>query len=256
MTTVAIVQARMTSSRLPGKVLRPILGRPMLSYQLERMRRAKALDELVVATTINAMDDPIVALCAAEGVKTTRGSELDVLARYQDAASQFHATTIVRLTSDCPLIDPEIIDEAVDAFFAPPARYDLLSNMIEQTYPYGMAVEVMTAEALKAASVEAEEEAEREHVTPFIYWRPERFRLGSMTMTPNLSRHRWTVDTPEDFELVSRIFGRLYEERPSFTMKDVLALLAENPDWEQINRHVEQVVVNRDAVEGASARED
>ncbi len=179
-----------------------------------------------------------------------------MLARYQEAATAFHATTIVRLTSDCPLIDPEIIDQAVATFTEPPARYDLLSNMIEPTYPYGMAVEVMSAEVLKAASVEAKAEAEREHVTPFIYWRPERFRLGSMMMSPNLSRHRWTVDTPEDFELVSRILGRLSAEQCAFTIGDVLALLAANPEWEQINRHVEQVVLNRDSVKGASEREN
>lgn len=239
--TAIIVQARMTSTRLPGKVLKPIGGRPMLSYQLERLRRVRFANRIIVATTTNSTDDPIVALCEDDAVDCIRGPELDVLARYFEATSRFGATTVVRLTSDCPLIDPDLVDNAIHAFSS--GGFDYLSNMLEPTWPYGMAVEVFSAATLAEAYSEAREDAEREHVTPFIYWRPSRYRLKSLTMSPNLSHHRWTVDTPEDFELVRRILEALYPRQPRFEMSDVLALLAAHPDWEEINRHVMQKTV-------------
>lgn len=233
----------MTSTRLPGKVLMPIMGRPMLSYQLERLRRVTRVDRVVVATTVNATDGPIVDFCAKECVDCTRGSEYDVLSRYFEAATYFEATTIVRVTSDCPLIDPQLIDMAMVAYAGADGGYDYVSNMIAPTWPCGMAVEVFSARALAEAQAEATEAAEREHVTPFIYWRPGRYSLKSLTMQPDLSDRRWTVDTPEDFELVRRILETLYPRRPRFDMHDVLALLAEHPDWELINRHVVQKTV-------------
>lgn len=242
MPTVVIIQARMTSSRLPGKVLLPVLGKPLLAYQLERMGRLQRADRLVVATTVNPTDAPIVALCGELGVPCTRGSELDVLARYAEAANIHGATTVVRLTSDCPLLDPELVDDAIAAFADPDQPCDYLSNMIEPTWPYGHAVEVFTARALAEAVAEATDPAEREHVTPFIYWRPGRYRLRSLTRTPDLSQHRWTVDTPEDFELIRRILEGLVPNRPQFALDDVLDLLARHPDWPDINRHVVQRV--------------
>lgn len=239
--TVIIVQARMTSTRLPGKVLKPIAGRPMLAYQMERLRRVRGAGYIVIATTVNATDDPIAAFCAAEGIACTRGSEHDVLSRYHEAAQRFAAAAVVRVTSDCPLIDPQLVDDAIAAFAD--GSCDYVSNMIEPTWPYGMAVEVFSARTLAEAQAEARDDAEREHVTPFIYWRPGRYRLKSLTRAPDLSHHRWTVDTPEDFELVRRILETLYPAKPDFTMADVLALLAEHPDWEAINRHVAQKTV-------------
>jgi len=243
--TVAIVQARMTSTRLPGKVLMPILGRPMLALQIERMRRATRLDGIVVATTVNAADDPIVRFCEAEGVALTRGSEHDVLVRYVEAARLHDAAIVVRVTSDCPLMDPVLLDEAIGRFAALQPACDYLSNMLEPSFPYGLAVEVMTAQALFAAGSEARDPQEREHVTPFIYWRPERFRLQSFKYAADLSAHRWTVDTPEDFELVSRIFGSLYPVRPEFAWQDALALLERQPQWSRINAHVGQKTVSQ-----------
>jgi spore coat polysaccharide biosynthesis protein SpsF len=240
MSTAIIVQARMTSTRLPGKVLLPILSRPMLSYQLERLRHVSQADRIVIATTTNATDDPIVDFCATEGVDCTRGSEQDVLSRYFEAANRFAADTVVRVTSDCPLIDPQLVDSAISAYRDEAGGCDYVSNMIEPSWPYGMAVEVFSARALAEAHAEATEEAEREHVTPFIYWRPGRYRLKSLSMQPDLSQHRWTVDTPEDFELVRRILESLYPRKPCFGMADVLALLAEHPDWAAINRHIKQ----------------
>jgi spore coat polysaccharide biosynthesis protein SpsF len=234
-----IIQARMGSTRRPGKVLRRIADRPMLAYQIERLRRVKLAQQIVVATTKAEADEAIVKFCAAEGIGCSRGSEPDVLARYCDAARQFGVSVIVRVTADCPLIDPELIDRAISAFLVPD-QPDYLSNMLQPSWPLGMAVEVVTAAALSEANREARDPAEREHVTPFIYWRPERFRLSSLTMAPNLSHHRWTVDTPEDFELITRILETLYFRKTDFNMNDVLSLLEMHPDWACINASVRQ----------------
>lgn len=235
-----IVQARMGSTRLPGKVLKAIDGRPMLSYQIERLRAAARVERIVIATTTSSADEPIVRFSDSESVACTRGSEQDVLSRYAEAAAKFDARVVVRVTSDCPLIDPGLIDAAIDEFGGAAGRYDYLSNMLEPTWPYGMAVEVFTRAALIEADREATQPAEREHVTPFIYWRPQRYRLKSLVRSSDLSWHRWTVDTPEDFDLVSRIIGALYPRNPRFVLQDVLALLGQHPEWLQINAHVQQ----------------
>jgi spore coat polysaccharide biosynthesis protein SpsF len=240
---VIIVQARMGSSRLPGKVLKEIRGRPMLSYEIERLRRAKRADLLVVATTTSRRDDAIVDLCASEAVEVTRGSEHDVLSRYGEAAREHGATAVVRVTADCPLIEPALVDSAIEAFASPHGAYDYVSNMLQPSWPYGMAVEVFSRAALDEAVLEAKDAAEREHVTPFLYWHPDRYRLKSLTRTPDLSHHRWTVDTPEDFEFVSRVIEALYPARPEFDMDDVLDLLEANPQLLTINSHVQQHVV-------------
>lgn len=238
MKCLIIVQARMTSTRLPGKVLLPLAGQPMLARLIERLRRVQQVDGIVIATTTNSSDDPICTLCEALMVPFHRGSELDVLSRYADAATRFGAETVVRITSDCPLIDPAIVDQMVGIFRSLPVDY--LSNMLPPTWPYGMSVEVLTTNALLQAHAEAREEAEREHVTPFLYWRPERFRLHNVPCTLNLSQHRWTVDTPEDYELVRRIFDALYPHNATFDMNDVLRLMGDHPEWMSINQHIEQ----------------
>jgi len=199
---------------------------------MERLRRVKRADAIVIATTDRPADDAVEAFCKKEEISCVRGSEDDVLARYHLALERFPADPVVRITADCPLIDPAVVDEVIGAY-----EPDYVSNMLEKTYPYGMAVEVFSAQALREANREAKDPAEREHVTPFIYRRPERYRLKSLTMTPNLSGHRWTVDTPEDFELVSRLLKTL---KPHFTLQDVLTVLDEHPDWRSINAHIEQ----------------
>ena len=238
MTTLIIVQARMTSTRLPGKVLLPLAGEPMLTRLIERLRRVRRADGIVVATTTNATDDPIAALCAQLGVPCHRGSEHDVLSRYADAARLHGADTVVRITSDCPLIDPALIDQVIAAYEE--GGIDYVSNMLPPTWPYGMAVEVFSAAALAQAHAEATQAAEREHVTPFLYWHPERYRLRNVASPVDLSQHRWTVDTPEDYALVSRLFHHLMPTHPHFTQADVLALLEQHPDWIALNQHVQQ----------------
>ena len=238
MTTLIIVQARMTSTRLPGKVLLPLAGEPMLTRLVERLRRVQRADGIVIATTTNATDDPIAALCSQLGVPCHRGSEHDVLSRYADAARLHGADVVVRITSDCPLIDPSLIDQVIAVHEE--GYSDYVSNMLPPTWPYGMAVEVFSAAALAQAHAEATQAAEREHVTPFIYWHPERYRLRNVASPVDLSQHRWTVDTPEDYALVGRLFDHLMPTHPHFTQADVLALLDQHPDWIAINQHIQQ----------------
>lgn len=238
MKALIIVQARMTSTRLPGKVLLPLAGEPMLARLIERLRRVRRANGIVVATTTNATDDPIAALCAQLDVPCHRGSEQDVLSRYADAARLYGADVVVRITADCPLIDPALIDQLIETYEEGDSDY--VSNMLPPTWPYGMAVEVFSAAALAQAHAEATQAAEREHVTPFLYWHPERYRLRNVASPVDLSRHRWTVDTPEDYELVRRLFDHLMPTQPQFTQADVLALLDQHPDWIAINQHVRQ----------------
>lgn len=238
MTTLIIVQARMTSTRLPGKVLLPLAGEPMLTRLVERLRRVRRAHGIVIATTTNATDDPIAALCDMLAVPYHRGSEHDVLSRYADAARLHGAEVVVRITSDCPLIDPALIDRVIATHEEGDSDY--ASNMLLPTWPYGMAVEVFSATALQQAHTEATQAAEREHVTPFIYWHPERYRLRNVQSPVDLSHHRWTVDTPEDYELVRRLFETLFTVQPEFTQEDILALLDTRPDWCALNQHIEQ----------------
>lgn len=238
MKTLIIVQARMTSTRLPGKVLLPLAGQPMLARLIERLRRVQRAHGIVIATTTSATDNPIADLCERLGVPCHRGSELDVLSRYAEAAREHGAHAVVRITADCPLIDPVLIDQVIAAYQE--GGSDYVSNMLPPTWPYGMAVEVFSAAALAQAHAEATQAAEREHVTPFLYWHPERYRLRNVASPVDLSHHRWTVDTPEDYALVSRLFDHLMPTRPTFTQADVLALLEQHPDWIAINQHIRQ----------------
>ncbi len=240
MKTVLINQARMTSTRLPGKVLKEVLGKPLLEYQIERIRRIREIDDFVIATTTLPSDDPIVSLCKKLKVKYFRGSETDVLSRYAQVAEREQADSVVRVTSDCPLLDPEIVDDVLRFFKIHFPKYAYVSNVDPRTFPRGMDTEVFTAQALQESFREAIDPYEKEHVTLFIHRHPERYLRAGVTDTQNHSQHRWTVDTPEDFQLIEKILEALYPKNPFFTLKDLLALLQEHPEWQQINAHVEQ----------------
>lgn len=240
MSTVIIAQARMTSTRLPGKVLKTVLDKPLLSYFIERLRRATLADQVVIATTINASDEPIVDLCRTLQIGFTRGSEDDVLSRYFDAAVVTGADTIVRVTSDCPLIDPALVDETIRFFHEESANFDYVSNSLETTYPLGMGVEVFSFRALQEAYSEGTEKADREHVTPFLYTHPERYLIGGIRFPRDLSKHRWTVDTPEDLALITRIIETLYPLKSDFNLADILELMVVHPDWPLINANIRQ----------------
>lgn len=237
-----IIQARMTSSRLPGKILKPILGEPMLSYQLTRLKHCRKVDQIMVATTTRDKDDGVAALAESLNISVFRGSEDDVLDRYYRAAKTAHAETVVRVTSDCPLMDPAIVDQVITRYQDAEGVYDYVSNTLERTFPRGMDTEVFSFKALEEAAGQADVDSHREHVTPFLYTQAERYRLGQvLSSSENLAQHRWTVDTPEDFELVRRILTALHPENPQFTLADIIALLAEHPDWPKINAHIEQI---------------
>ncbi len=242
MKTVIIVQARMTSTRLPGKILREVLGRPLLAYQIDRLRRVREAHEVVIATTTNATDEPVVDFCAGNGIQAFRGSEDDVLSRYYGAALEHGATTVVRVTSDCPMIDPAVIDRVIAEFASADPAIDYASNTLTRTYPRGLDCEVFSLAALTAAHFEAVDAPEREHVTPFLYHHPERFNLLNIAHNVDLSRLRWTVDTPEDFHLIRLMLEHLYVRKPDFALEDCLRMLAEHPEWTAINAHVEQKV--------------
>ena len=217
MKTVIIDQARMTSTRLPGKVMKEVLGKPLLEYQIERLKRANEADQLVIATTTNDTDQPIVELCKRLGVAYYSGSEEDVLSRYYEAATEFGADVVVRVTSDCPLIDPAVVDKVIKHYKDNWDKYDYVSNTLTRTYPRGLDTEVFSYKVLQEAFFNAKEQSEREHVTPYICWHPERYRLGNVFHHENQSQHRWTVDTPEDFELIKLILQELYPVSNKFT---------------------------------------
>jgi spore coat polysaccharide biosynthesis protein SpsF len=234
---VAIIQARMGSSRLPGKVLRDIQGESMLARVLNRLRRTRCIDELLVATTDGAADDRLVQECGRCSVPVFRGNEEDVLDRYLRAAQWAKADAVVRITSDCPLIDPEVTDTTVRAFLS--GKPDYASNTLVRAYPRGLDSEVMTMQALERAWREADQPYQRAHVTPYIYEHAALFNLLPVTGDADFSQHRWTVDTEEDLEFVRAIYERL-GNRPAFSWQDVLAVLEREPELIEINRSVPQ----------------
>jgi spore coat polysaccharide biosynthesis protein SpsF len=225
---LAVLQARSSSTRLPGKVLKPILGRPMLELQIERIRRSTLIDKLVVATSSDPEDAVIAELCQRISVPCFRGSLEDVLDRFYQAARSYAPQYVVRLTGDCPLCDPRVIDDVIR--FALSGGYDYASNTLNPTYPDGLDVEVCTFEALERIWREASLRSQREHVTPYFYQNPHLFKLGSLIHEPDLSELRWTVDNVADFALVSTIYEGLYDDRPDFTLHDILNLLNEKPE--------------------------
>jgi spore coat polysaccharide biosynthesis protein SpsF len=231
---LAILQARMTSTRLPGKVLKDILGKPMLSRQLERVRRSELIDKLVVATSSDASDDAIASVCSCEGVACFRGELTDVLDRYYQCAIQYSPSLIVRLTGDCPLADSSIIDGAIAMHER--ENNDYTSTTIKPSFPDGLDAEVVAPEVLTTAWKEAVEPFEREHVMPFIWRRPERFKLGQFRCDQDFSHLRWTVDRPEDYELVLAVYRALYPHNPEFGWCDVLALVTAQPELTRLNK--------------------
>lgn len=240
MTVAAVIQARMTSTRLPGKVLLRAAGREMLAHQIDRVRRARRVEAICVATTGNADDDPVAALAAREGVAVFRGSEHDVLDRFVKAADHVGATVAVRLTGDCPLTDPALIDAVVEVFRTGRPPVDYASNSFPRSWPVGLDVEVASMPALRIAAAEADDAYDREHVMPFLYRQPGRFRTAGCPAPHDLSGHRWTLDEASDYALLSRILEALLPVKPDFGWQDVIALLAAHPEWRSLNAGVTQ----------------
>src|SRR5215470_8079514 len=241
MRIVAIVQARMGSTRLPNKVLKDLGGASVLDRVLHRLRRSRLIADIVVATTVEPRDNAIVEHCEQDAISVFRGSEEDVLDRYYRAAQQTHADIVIRITSDCPLIDPDVTDATIQAFLDQQADY--CNNVRVRTYPRGLDTEVMTLEALERAWHEAEKPYEREHVTPYIYENPAKFKLHAIENGVDYSHHRWTLDTPEDLLLLQTIYTR-FGGRNDFSWREVLEVVEQDSSIADINRHIAQKVVH------------
>lgn len=235
---VAIIQARMSSSRLPGKIMLKACGKTILELMIERVQRSRSLDKILVATTINPKDDVIVNLCKDIGVECYRGPEEDVLLRYKLSADAIKADTIVRLCSDCPLIDPAVIDKVVNVYSA--GNFDFVNNMspLPRTYPDGMLVEVFSKELLDETNREAIKPSHREHVTFFMWMQPERYKIHRVDCERDLSQYRLNLDYAEDYELIKSVFEALYEKDKFFTMNDTINWLHNHPVILQLNSHI------------------
>jgi len=238
MNVTAIIQARMNSTRLPGKIMKAVLGRPLLGYLVERLRRSSRIGDIVLATTISPEDDPVAVLAQELGVKVFRGSEQNVLDRFHGAATTFGVRHIMRITADCPLIDPELLDRLVAYYLS--NELDYASNNNPPTLPDGLDAEVFTVEALVSAHTHAALPSELEHVTPYIRNHPELFRTGNCSYHEDLSHLRWTVDEPEDFELVRGVIEFLYPGNRDFRTGDILDLLRRRPELGAINARFER----------------
>jgi spore coat polysaccharide biosynthesis protein SpsF len=232
---VIIIQARMGSTRLPGKVIKRVSGIPLLLLQYQRLSLSKLADQIVIATSTNPNDSSIVKLCLDHAIMYFKGSESDVLKRYYDAATFFKADIIVRINSDCPLIDPRVVDKVINAFLSSGQTVDYASNILEETYPTGMHVEVFSYNAIKKASERHTQLDEKEHVTPYIYRNPSIFKLLSVTNSINLSMHRWTVDYEEDFEFISQIIKKKIKNNIDTSMNQIVEFLDNNPKLLEIN---------------------
>lgn len=254
---VAIIQGRMSSSRLPGKILADIAGQPMLQRVFARTSRARTLSETIFATTTDASDDPAAEYCDWSGIPFTRGSLYDVLDRYHQAAKETGADVVVRVTADCPVIDPDLIDTVVNTVISDQASVDFAANRLPppwgRTYPIGLDTEVCTFAALERAWKEAKEPQHREHVMPYFYegvilkterrtlqtgTSPRGFNIALLHHTTNFGDYRWTVDTPEDLEFMRQVYAR-FDGRDDFSWKEVLDLVHDNPELMKINAGVQ-----------------
>jgi len=231
MTVVAIIQARMSSTRLPGKVLLPLANKPVLAHVVERLSHCRLVEKIVVATSVDSSDDSIADFCRENHILFFRGSLEDVLDRYYRAAIENHADSVVRITADCPVIDPVVVDAVITGFLS--GNYDLFG--LDGEFPDGLDCTVFSLSALKQASLNAQLKSEREHVGPYIENNPQRFHNGSLKIFKGLQYHRWTLDEPEDYLLLTEIFEQLYSPDTPFLTYDILKLMQIRPELLSIN---------------------
>ena len=235
---ICIIQARFNSTRLPGKVLLDLEGKTVLERVVERAGRSILIDEIIVATTIREEDSEIARLCSIKGIGIYRGSEEDVLDRYYQAAKLMDAYHVVRITADCPLIDPKIIDRVIKTHLESNADYT--SNILKETFPDGQDVEIFTIRTLKKAWEDAKLSSQREHVTPFIRNNAKLFKLVNVENEENLSRQRWTLDEKRDYEMIKSIYEYFGKKKIDFGMMDILTFIREHPELEAINAGIKR----------------
>jgi len=233
MKPIAIIQVRMGSTRLPGKVLKKLNGITILESLLNQLNYSRLLNDKIIATTLNSEDDVIVNFCESKGIKCFRGSVNDVLDRYHKCAKKFSINTIIRITSDCPLMDPQVVDDVIDFYLK--NSYDYVNNFYKRTYPYGNDVEIFSLKVLEKVWEKATKPSEREHVTPYIYNNPDEFSLGWIENKENLSEFHWTVDRKEDLIFVQKIFKKI-SKRP-ILMKDIIDVIKDDPSLLEINKN-------------------
>ena len=232
---LAILQARFSSSRLPGKVLKPILGKPMLLHQIERVQHSKMIDKLVVATSVDSSDDKIEKMCINNNIEIFRGNLNNVLDRFYQCSKIYSPSHVVRLTGDCPVADWQVIDQAIESHLC--TESDYTSNILPPTYPDGLDVEITKISALKEAWERAVLPSELEHVMPYIR-NNSIFTKFNLECKEDLSEHRWTVDNSEDFEFIERVYEKLYLNNDIFNTQDILGFLEKNPHIKDKNHHI------------------
>lgn len=235
---VTIIQARLGSSRLPGKVLLPLAGEPLLLRMYERVCYSGNAGEIVIAITDDENDNKLLKLCEQNDIKVFRGSTFDLLDRHYQAAKKFNADAIVKIPSDCPLIDPEIIDKVILYYIGNKEKYDFVSNLHPPSYPDGNDVEIMSFKTLETAWKEARKDFEREHTTPYIWENPEKFRIGNVSWETGLNysmTHRFTIDYIEDYEFIKKVYEELHYKNARFGLNEILTLLEKHPEIKKIN---------------------
>jgi spore coat polysaccharide biosynthesis protein SpsF len=237
---IAIIQARMTSTRLPGKCLLPLAGQPMLSHVVKRVRLIPGIESVWIATTNDGSEAPLVALARSIGAPVYRGSVEDVLSRFAAIAHNTRADVIMRITADCPLIDPHLSGRVLQLFESGRPTCDYASNTLRRTFPRGLDTEVFSNRILQELDVEATDPLDREHVTRFIYTNPDRYNMLDLVGTADYSRLRWTVDTPEDFQFVSKVYDCLSARQLGNGFENTMSVLEEFPELSHINANVEQ----------------
>ncbi|MCF6216521.1 MAG: glycosyltransferase family protein [Emcibacter sp.] len=235
---LCISQARMTSTRLPGKIMKQVCGRTLLDFHVSRILKSHRINRFVLAITTNASDDPLEKFCIDADIDYIRGSEDDVLARYYQALQEFPADIIVRVTSDCPLIDPDLMDQVIQYYRDHRERYDYIT-LGPINFPRGLDVEVFSARALEKAYLHGHEMHQREHVTPYIYRENSEFSCGVFPSDHKLGHHRWCVDEPEDFDLITKILTA-FKGKDNFSWQECLTYFDSNPDWMTINSAIKQ----------------
>ena len=244
MRTVAIIQARMGSTRLPGKVLKNLLGKPMLVHIFNRVNQSKLVDQVVIATSINKENNVIRAVCKENNISYFSGSENNVLERFFYTACHFEAEQIIRITADCPLIDSDIINKLIERFNN--SNYNFMgvaagagasnSDFKGNRYPQGLDAEIFMFDILKKAYKEATSDRDKEHVTPYIWTKPSVFKIGQLKAEKDYSEMRWVIDNPEDFDFIEQIYKKLYPKNPNFGMKEILNFLESNKTLQNTNK--------------------
>ena len=236
---VTVIQARTGSSRLPGKVMLPLASKPLILRMYERVSYSRYAGKIIIAITEDESDNQLFKLCKQNNLNVFRGNSLDLIDRHYKAAKENNAEVVIKIPSDCPLIDPEIIDKVILYYINNKEKYDFVSNLHPASYPDGNDVEVMSFKSLENAWINAKKDFEREHTTPYIWENPDKFRIGNVVWETGLDysmTHRFTIDYKEDYEFIKRVYDELYEENCKFSLNNILELLEKKPEIKKINQ--------------------